>query len=424
MPDLVNETKFTPSSWKRTSVSVFKDGRVFSDPPLFGVVNSQAQVVRNRSSLLTPQYSLLKRLGKAMPHNSFTFTRTYNSGSCLQGSLLLSRDYGTYVTTHTWSGLACQNVSVPDPDFHSAVGLGDKLRGKLINKALLKVKDEKINIGNILAERQQTISLIADTATRLFKALRSVRKGDMLSAAAFLSVNPTKRMRRRAPNVKSGVRTRDEMSGRWLELQYGWLPLLSDVGSAIDELHRGNFNTLRNRARTKGKVEDSITKVLTTAEYTSSTTSDSSVEVTVCLDFLVSVPASKSLAQIGLTNPAAIAWELTPWSFVIDWFIPIGNYIATWDATLGTSFQDGYITTFSKNVSVTKLAMKQWPHEGAVHKANGIVSKKRESISVKREKLKVYPSATLPQFKNPISTTHALNAIALLSTVFKSKVPR
>jgi hypothetical protein len=31
--------------------------------------------------------------------------------------------------------------------------------------------------------------------------------------------------------------------------------------------------------------------------------------------------------QLGLLDPLSVAWELLPWSFVIDWFIPIGAYL-------------------------------------------------------------------------------------------------
>jgi len=30
---------------------------------------------------------------------------------------------------------------------------------------------------------------------------------------------------------------------------------------------------------------------------------------------------------IGLTDPLTAIWELTPYSFVVDWFIPIGDYL-------------------------------------------------------------------------------------------------
>jgi hypothetical protein len=31
--------------------------------------------------------------------------------------------------------------------------------------------------------------------------------------------------------------------------------------------------------------------------------------------------------NMGLADPRNVLWELTPWSFVVDWFIPIGTYL-------------------------------------------------------------------------------------------------
>jgi hypothetical protein len=43
----------------------------------------------------------------------------------------------------------------------------------------------------------------------------------------------------------------------------------------------------------------------------------------------------KHLSQIGVTNPLSLAWELVPYSFVIDWFIPVGDYLGSFDALVG-----------------------------------------------------------------------------------------
>jgi hypothetical protein len=33
------------------------------------------------------------------------------------------------------------------------------------------------------------------------------------------------------------------------------------------------------------------------------------------------------LGALGLNNPAGVLWEKLPYSFVIDWFLPVGNYL-------------------------------------------------------------------------------------------------
>jgi hypothetical protein len=43
----------------------------------------------------------------------------------------------------------------------------------------------------------------------------------------------------------------------------------------------------------------------------------------------------KQLAQIGITNPALLVWELIPYSFVVDWMIPVGDWLSSLDALVG-----------------------------------------------------------------------------------------
>lgn len=52
---------------------------------------------------------------------------------------------------------------------------------------------------------------------------------------------------------------------------------------------------------------------------------------------LVKDPQARTLAQLGLANPLAAAWELTPFSFLIDWFLPIGDTLQGLTANVGVS---------------------------------------------------------------------------------------
>jgi hypothetical protein len=57
--------------------------------------------------------------------------------------------------------------------------------------------------------------------------------------------------------------------------------------------------------------------------------------------------------SIGLLNPLTIAWEVLPFSFVVDWFVNIGDCIAEAGAFNGVTILDGGFslsTTFSGDV--------------------------------------------------------------------------
>jgi hypothetical protein len=50
----------------------------------------------------------------------------------------------------------------------------------------------------------------------------------------------------------------------------------------------------------------------------------------------------------GLLDPASVAWELLPFSFVADWFIPIGSYLAK--RSFAQSLKGTFVKTISRRV--------------------------------------------------------------------------
>jgi hypothetical protein len=51
----------------------------------------------------------------------------------------------------------------------------------------------------------------------------------------------------------------------------------------------------------------------------------------------LSSPHLSELQQLGLTNPALVAWELVPFSFVFDWFIQVGDWLTGLTALQGVT---------------------------------------------------------------------------------------
>jgi hypothetical protein len=52
----------------------------------------------------------------------------------------------------------------------------------------------------------------------------------------------------------------------------------------------------------------------------------------------ITYPVFAEMAQLGFTNPAAIAWEITPFSFVFDWFYQVGDYLNALSVLSGFEF--------------------------------------------------------------------------------------
>lgn len=59
------------------------------------------------------------------------------------------------------------------------------------------------------------------------------------------------------------------------------------------------------------------------------------VNITRTYYYTVENPLYRILSSVGLLNPAAIAWELVPLSFVFDWFYNIGDFLERQTADTG-----------------------------------------------------------------------------------------
>jgi hypothetical protein len=62
-------------------------------------------------------------------------------------------------------------------------------------------------------------------------------------------------------------------------------------------------------------------------------------------EVFVSNPNTALANQMGFINPAAVAWELVPFSFLVDWFLPVGDFLNSFTDLLGHSVHYPYTTT-------------------------------------------------------------------------------
>lgn len=299
-------------------------------------------------------------------------------------------------------------------------------RAQCIVKLRNKLKDQSINAAQAVAERKQTAQTVISAATSIAKAYSSVRKGDLTGAAKALGVKVSKRAKRRNainPDQSSAA------SNAWLGLNYGWMPLLNDVYGAAEALAKSHDNRVIRKAsqstvRSWQKEENLVfPEGLSSASVgkrteTYSVNSKWSYRVTVY--YSISSPPTATLAQLGITNPALLAWELLPLSFVVDWFLPIGNWLSSLDATLGLTFLNGHSTEVTNYNSTYNLysytTRKSTPEWWFSTFGDGSYQK----VEVSRSVLGDFPaSPPLPSFKNPLSTSHITSAMALLRQSFK-----
>ncbi len=187
---------------------------------------------------------------------------------------------------------------------------------KVIAKLRAKAYGSGFNPGVFTAEGRKAMSMIFDSSTRLRLGIGSLLKGDVRGVAAALGTSLS--------TVRKVFNARKTASDRWLELQYGWLPLVGDLDAAgkwaaecVSDTQPGRNKVV---ARKVWSVEDSSPANTNVCTWTR--------RVTIFeLQYIIYALQKSPTYLPNLATPATIAWELLPYSFVADWVIPIGSYL-------------------------------------------------------------------------------------------------
>jgi len=302
----------------------------------------------------------------------------------------------------------------PAGPFHNEKAYDLALR-RLFNNA------ESALQGNLLqdfVQFGQLGRLVGDTAGRLGGALGSLRRHDFGGAIKSLW-SPQQRVLFRQGG---GLSNSKSLANNWLELQYGWKPLLQDVHDAAEALAKyvtGQPGIWQVKA--SATLEDQDSGDVGLFEWPSipggkyNTTSRTTVRLG--MRYTIDDALRSFMAQTGFTNPLSLAWEVLPFSFVIDWFLPIGNYLNTLTAWDGLRFLDGYTTHFTRQNTSVYIAWSGNPlNDGSDFSEQHVGYMDREWISLNRQRIDSFPGGRFPQLKNPLSLVHSLNALALLKS--------
>jgi hypothetical protein len=109
-------------------------------------------------------------------------------------------------------------------------------------------------------------------------------------------------------------------------------------------------------------------------------------------------------------------WERVPFSFVVDWFLPIGNWLNAMDALLG--YQDIWSSTSVKTAADYSFSGSSefYPNEKFVY-ASLTGSRRYRKLVRSVDSGLIIPR--MPRIKDPKSLTHMANGLALLTQVFR-----
>lgn len=360
---------------------------------------------REYTGTVTPGFvTKSARERKKLPVNDYKVTYTKRS-STFYHETGWAKYYGAeYSTSESWSNFLF-NLGSPSVTHHNEAYT--KARARCAASA----SKMSVNLAQMMGEMHQTANLVTNTARRLVSLAVAIRKADL----SYLMRHYNGATRKFASKMKSTPES-ERLATYWLEYQYGWKPLIQDV--------YGCFTLLSEHLRTDlwhGFASGSATHKTSESDvsYWVTTTKTHQTKVSIKLRYTMEDSDRVALSTTGLDNPALLAWELLPYSFVVDWFVPVGNYLEALNAFAGYKFYDGYVS-YSSKLLYTENRDRSWSTPTSYFTTSGSGSHRSEEY--KRVKLGAFPGVGNLTVKNPLGgepIARFVTSLALLRTAFK-----
>lgn len=296
----------------------------------------------------------------------------------------------------------------PEAIYNRAVMLN--LLNRCKSEARQKASSRTFDVSEALVDVSKTVEMVASRLTQLLRFAGAVRKGNLPAALAALGIT---RANLRSLSLK-------DFSQIWLELQYGWKPLCSDIVDGV-KLVNGLMNPSVNRSQfvvtRRGEQGLWVRRPIpnTSGWLDMETKASGKATCEVKYRFAISDPVYNFLNGLGVTNPIYTVWVASPYSFLVDWVLPVSDWLQALTAPIGLQFTSGYSTLISEGSSQTKASRR---NTGAYTKAFEVGS--TDSIcelgTIKREAFASWPT-WLPYIRFPFGSPEKMaTAIALVNT--------
>lgn len=241
---------------------------------------------------------------------------------------------------------------------------------------------------------------------------------DMIRASSDLAIDlaesyQTVRMVKKLREVTNLIRSihPNQWARRWLEYQYGWKPLVTTVFDLADQLKNGHV-TGHQLFETFSKEVQQGTRIVTEPCNMTPQIEQYTITRRVKLrtEWRLQDSAVNHFANWSSLNPASIAWELVPFSFVADWFYDVGSYLRDMESfwLYRNQFVSAYSTRTSMRVGTCRCSSSGNGYAPAILDGGYIHKyKNRAAITLDLPRL--------PKFQAKLGASRVLSAAALIS---------
>jgi len=199
---------------------------------------------------------------------------------------------------------------------------------KARNNCLANLTNSDVDLGQSMGEAFANAGQLTEQAIKVGRALRYANHYRWRDAAYALGFRPGELDTTIADN--------------FLAFKFGLKPIVNDMMNLHSSI-QNSFNKQDAVLRAQGiGISEKGPYWISSRHVTGKLQQGCQVGVS----YTISNSTLAGLNAMGLINPFALAWELLPLSFIVDWFLSVGDYLKGLSAPMGLTYLAGYETNF------------------------------------------------------------------------------
>lgn len=211
----------------------------------------------------------------------------------------------------------------------------------LLIKALADIKQGAVMSGEILHDLGQTLGMLRRPLEGCRKLLSKILKSE------------ERHLRRKAMTAARAA------GNAWLEYRYGWRPLIMDCEKIVDEAMKfhGKLGAKVSVARAQSEVKNSESRSWAatagnpcSGSFSLSERAKNSVGIRYAVAPRTPQEQLNAIFSTRASDLPATIWECIPYSFVIDWFANVGDWVQAIVPVPGLVLQGHWVTSLSESV--------------------------------------------------------------------------
>lgn len=303
------------------------------------------------------------------------------------------------------SSIACRGIElygVPHGSSYGSpsVSIPQWMTDKVVQDCQIKLSGLAANLMEDFGQAKQTVNLLWGIFSTIVKLYTLARKGQW------------RKLRRTLRGM--GYRPSKKVSNGWLAYYYGIRPLVGTM-DALCQAARPKQKVLRAQR----KLEQPVDPNDFVRYYLTGMSTGAQAKQLVRCGMTVAVKMDSTLAYwstLGFTGSFAsdalvTAWALTPYSFIVDWVLPVERFLRTRTWGSGIEYRTGYISKVLK-CNGTFRATNVMTGAGD---SGDMPVVQVDSLQFQRLAYNTFTPPSGLSLKLSLSSTQAINALALIN---------